>query len=135
MARSEAAYTFNDQSGVTLLELLVVLLILASVTAAIAVPMVRPAPSEADQVAALTTILSNAQWRARQSQTPVSVAAASGQSSEAAYTLPDYVTVDDAEPGNFEFVFFADGSARAPRLRLGQRVVHIDVLTGAVDVQ
>lgn len=134
MLKSETEEKLANQSGVTLLELLVVLVILAGVTAAIAVPMARRGPSEADRVAALSKVLSEAQWQARQSQNSVSIAFVSPQASEADYILPDSVTAGRPETATSAIVLFGDGSVRAPTLRLGERTITVDVLTGTIDV-
>lgn len=125
---------FSRDAGVTLLEVLVVLLILAGVTAAIAVPMARRGPSAADQLAEVSGQLSKARWQARQSQTSVSVQLATDATFQSDLTLPAFAQLADLNEAQREIVFFPDGSVLAPDLRLGDQIVSLDVLTGALRV-
>lgn len=120
-----------SQAGVTLLELLVVLMILASITAAIAVPIANRAPSQAEQMAELNSVLSNARWQARQTQSVVLVAA--NQTPEAQHTLPEFVRFAGSQ--DERITYFSDGSTRGPDVLINDQVFSVDLVTGALHAQ
>lgn len=123
--------TLSSQAGVTLLELLVVLIILSSITAAIAIPMAKRAPSQAQQMADLKSVLSEAQWQARQTQTMVSIQ--QNKAKNAPHRLPSSARFAGAQDRSIRY--FPDGSARGPNLVIDDQEFGIDMVTGGLYAQ